>query len=84
MYTIMPTTMAGGVRRLIFTRNVNTNFVNKYVPGAGVGGQSIAVRRVKKRRATAGAGTMSKPCGSRPCCPEIVSNPSNLAFPPSS
>tara|TARA_B110000967_G_scaffold63879_2_gene65796 strand:- start:4194 stop:4520 length:327 start_codon:yes stop_codon:yes gene_type:complete len=54
----MPTTFAGGVRRLIFTGNVKTNLDNKYVGGAGVGAHSTAARRALKRRATSSNGKL--------------------------
>jgi uncharacterized membrane protein (UPF0127 family) len=43
--------MAGGVRRLMFTDKSVYNF-NKYVPGSGVGGLNISVRRHLNRFAT--------------------------------
>jgi len=55
---IMPSTFAGGVRRLIFTGNVKTNLDNKYVGGAGVGAHSTAARRALKRRATSSKGSL--------------------------
>ena len=54
----MPSTFAGGVRRLIFTGNVKTNLDNKYVGGAGVGAHSTAARRALKRRATSSKGSL--------------------------
>lgn len=54
----MPSTFAGGVRRLIFTGNVKTNLDNKYVSGAGVGAHSTAARRALKRRATSSKGSL--------------------------
>ena len=59
--------MAGAVRRLIFTNNTGYNN-NHYVPGSGVGGQNIAVRRHLKRFAT------SSSQGKVPCCPELLQN----------
>jgi hypothetical protein len=58
--------MAGAVRRLIFTNNTGYNN-NHYVPGSGVGGQNIAVRRHLKRFATSSQGNV-------PCCPELLQN----------
>lgn len=54
----MPTTIAGGQRRIIFTGNVKTNLVNKYTSGAGVGAVNTSARRALKRRATSSAGTL--------------------------
>ena len=72
----------GGVRRLIFTGNVETSLWNKYTPGSNVGGLNASVRRALKRRATAKQGTIAHPnIGQRPCCPELQYNPSNLAHP---
>jgi len=58
--------MAGGVHRLIFTNQVNQYNQNRYVPGSGVGGQNISVRRHLKRFAARG--------GNGPCCPELLQN----------
>ena len=63
------TIMAGAVRRLIFTNNTGYNN-NRYVPGSGVGGQNIAVRRHLKRFATSSHGKPSN----APCCPELLQN----------
>jgi hypothetical protein len=61
--------MAGAVRRLIFTdKSVYNN--NRYVPGSGVGGQNISVRRHLKRFATSSQGKPSNV----PCCPELLQN----------
>jgi hypothetical protein len=61
--------MAGAVRRLIFTdKSVYNN--NRYVPGSGVGGQNISVRRHLKRFATSPQGKDPK----APCCPELLQN----------
>jgi len=54
----MPSTIAGGQRRLLFTGNVKTNLVNKYTSGAGVGAVNTSARRALKRRATSSAGTL--------------------------
>jgi hypothetical protein len=67
----MPTTIAGGQRRLIFTGNVKTNLVNKYTPGTGVGAITISARRALKRRATSSAGTLDAVGNlipGKPCC----------------
>ncbi len=58
--------MAGGVHRLIFTNQVNQYIQNRYVPGSGVGGQNISVRRHLKRFATRGRNGL--------CCPELLQN----------
>ena len=50
----------GGQRRLIFTGNVKTNFVNKYKPGSGIGGLNASVRRTKYRRAATTSLTMAQ------------------------
>lgn len=72
----------GGVRRLIFTGNVETSLWNKYTPGSNIGGLNASVRRALKRRATAKQGTIAHPdSGKTPCCPELQYNPSNLAYP---
>jgi len=69
----MPNTTAGGVRRLIFVTNNNTNLHNKYVPGAHVGYINPAARRALKRRATSSRGNMTTAGKNenRPCCPEL-------------
>jgi hypothetical protein len=54
----MPSTFAGGVKRLIFTGYVKTNLDNKYVGGAGVGAHSTSSRRALKRRATSSRGRL--------------------------
>jgi hypothetical protein len=47
--------MAGGVGRILsigsIINNKNRDIYNKYVPGAGVGGNNISVRRAKTIRA---------------------------------
>ena len=67
--------MAGAVRRLIFTDKSVYNY-NHYVPGSGVGGQNISVRRHLKRFATAPQGNNGtyNPAGKIPCCPELLQN----------
>ena len=76
------TRKGAGARRVMFMGNPQTNLWNKYVPGANVGGLNASVRRALKRRATASAGTMTNPnSGTKPCCPELQFNSSNLAFP---
>jgi len=50
-----------GVGRLIFTGNPASTTENRYVVGATVGAQSIAVRRALQRRANNTA--EGKPCG---------------------
>jgi len=67
----MPTTIAGGQRRLLFTGNVKTNLVNKYTSGAGVGAVNTSARRALKRRATSSAGTLDANWNlipGKPCC----------------
>jgi len=49
--TAISNKMAGGVRRLIFTDKNVYNY-NKHVPGSGVGGLNISVRRHLNRVAT--------------------------------
>jgi hypothetical protein len=70
--------MAGAVRRLIFTNQKPGNN-NHYVPGSGVGGMNISVRRHLKRFATSpqGANGMYNPAGKLPCCPELLQNYGN-------
>jgi hypothetical protein len=70
--------MAGAVRRLIFTNQKPGNN-NHYVPGSGVGGLNISVRRHLKRVATSpqGANGMYNPVGKLPCCPELLQNYGN-------
>jgi hypothetical protein len=72
------TIMAGAVRRLIFT-NQRPGNNNHYVPGSGVGGLNISVRRHLKRFATSpqGANGMYSPAGKTPCCPELLQNYGN-------
>jgi len=77
---IMPTTIAGGQRRLLFTGNVKTNLVNKYTSGAGVGAINVSSRRALKRRATSSAGTLNANGNlipGKPCCsdPELERTP---------
>ena len=68
--------MAGGVRRLIFTNQKSVDNQNHYVPGSGVGGRNISVRRHLKRFATSpqGANGMYNPAGKMPCCSELLQN----------
>jgi hypothetical protein len=68
--------MAGAVRRLIFTNQKSKYNYNHYVPGSGVGGQNISVRRHLKRFATAPQGRNGTydPAGKTPCCPELLQN----------
>ena len=68
--------MAGAVRRLIFTNQKSRLNYNHYVPGSGVGGQNIAVRRHLKRFATSPQGPKGTydPAGKTPCCPELLQN----------
>ena len=68
----MPT-IPGGQKRLLFTGNVKTNLVNKYTAGSGVGALSASTRRLLKRRASAGRGTLDAngnlvPAIPIPCC----------------
>jgi len=63
----MPT-RAGGVRRLLFTGNVQTNLFNAYTPGANVGGLNASVRRALNRRATLSAGTLNNINSRKPGC----------------
>ena len=89
----MPTTIAGGQRRLLFTGNVKTSLFNKYTPGSGVGALNTSVRRHLQRKASAAtipyeelsqyntSGLVPTFYAKGPCCPEITSNPSNKAFP---
>jgi len=62
--------MAGGVHRLVFTNQKSVFHYNHYVPGSGVGGQNISVRRHLKRFATSAQGNSLK----APCCPELLQN----------
>ena len=73
------TIMAGAVRRLKFTNQLNVYSYNHYVPGSGVGGLNISVRRHLKRFATSpqGANGMYNPAGKPPCCPELLQNYGN-------
>jgi hypothetical protein len=67
----MPTTIAGGQRRLLFIGNVKTNLVNKYTSGSGVGAINTSARRALKRRATSSAGTLDANGNlilGMPCC----------------
>ena len=67
----MPSTIAGGQRRLLFTGNVKTNLVNKYTSGSGVGAVNTSARRALKRRATSSAGTLGANGNlipGKPCC----------------
>ena len=68
--------MAGAVRRLIFTNQKSNYNYNHYVPGSGVGGQNISVRRHLKRFATSPQGPKGTydPAGKTPCCPELLPN----------
>jgi hypothetical protein len=66
----MPTT-GGGQRRLLFTGNVKTNLVNKFISGAGVGAISTSSRRALKRRATLCTGKLDARGNlipGKPCC----------------
>lgn len=45
-------TGGGGVGRVMFLGNTNSNINNIYVSGSGVGASSIAVRKALMRRAT--------------------------------
>jgi len=70
--------MAGGVHQLVFTNQKNVFHYNHYVPGSGVGGQNISVRRHLKRFATSPQltkvnGTYNV-AGRPPCCPELLQN----------
>jgi len=69
-------TMAGAVRRLIFTNQKSKFNYNHYVPGSGVGAQNISVRRHLKRFATSPQGPNGTydPAGKTPCCPELLQN----------
>lgn len=68
--------MAGAVRRLVFTNQKNVYNYNHYVPGSGVGGLNISVRRHLKRFATSPQGRNGTydPAGRTPCCPELLQN----------
>jgi hypothetical protein len=79
-------TISGGQRRLIFTGNVETNLHNKYTPGSSIGSLNTSVRRHLQRKATSNKYTLdqlkNKTIPSkRVCCPSLLSNPSNKAFP---
>ena len=50
-----------GVGRLIFTNTASSTYDNKYVVGATIGAQSVAVRRALQRRA-------SNDANGKPCC----------------
>tara|TARA_A100001015_G_C14556619_1_gene543651 strand:+ start:290 stop:505 length:216 start_codon:yes stop_codon:yes gene_type:complete len=62
---------------LIFTGNVPADVNNSYTPGSGVGAVNASVRRALKRKASSTNNTDNN----RPCCPEIQSNPADLAHP---
>ena len=68
--------MAGAVHRLIFTNQKSVYNYNHYVPGSGVGGRNISVRRHLKRFATSPQGPNGtyNPAGKIPCCPELLQN----------
>ena len=68
--------MAGAVHRLIFTNQKSVYNYNHYVPGSGVGGRNISVRRHLKRFATSPQGPKGtyNPAGKIPCCPELLQN----------
>jgi hypothetical protein len=78
--------MAGGVRRLVFTNQKSVFNYNHYVPGSGVGGMNISVRRHLKRFATSPQGHNGtyNPAGKIPCCPELLQNYGYLRDPPTS
>ena len=78
--------MAGAVRRLRFTNQISVFNYNHYVPGSGVGGINIAVRRHLKRFATSPQGQNGtyNPAGKIPCCPELLQNYGYLRDPPTS
>jgi hypothetical protein len=63
------TNMAGGVGRLVFTNQKSVDNQNHYVPGSGVGGSNISVRR----QLTKVNGTYQL-VGRAPCCPELLQN----------
>lgn len=68
--------MAGGVRRVLsigcIINNKDRYIYNRYVPGAGVGGNNISVRRAKKIRAA--------PCKSNCLGPTTPSFPQQLTL----
>jgi hypothetical protein len=70
--------MAGGVHRLIFTNQKSVDNQNHYVPGSGVGGRNISVRRHLKRFATSPQLTnvngIYKLIRKAPCCAELLQN----------
>jgi hypothetical protein len=72
------TNMAGGVGRLVFTNQKSVDNQNHYVPGSGVGGRNISVRRHLKRFATSPQLTKVNGTyqlvGRAPCCPELLQN----------
>jgi hypothetical protein len=75
--------MAGAVRRLRFTNQISVFNYNHYVPGSGVVGINIAVRRHLKRFATSPQGQNGtyNPAGKIPCCPELLQNYGYLRHP---
>jgi hypothetical protein len=68
--------MAGGVRRVLSIGaiiNDKDRFIyNRYVPGSGIGGNNIAVRRAKKIRAA--------PCKSNCLGPSTPQTPQQLTL----
>jgi hypothetical protein len=70
--------MAGGVGRLVFTNQKSVDNQNHYVPGSGVGGRNMSVRRHLKRFATSPQLTKVNGTyqlvGRAPCCPELLQN----------
>jgi hypothetical protein len=68
--------MAGGVGRVLSISSIINNkdryIFNRYVPGSGVGGNNISVRRAKKIRAA--------PCKSNCLGPSTPQTPQQLTL----
>lgn len=70
----MPQYKSGGVHRVMFTGNVNTNLFNVYTPGSGVGGLNASVRRSLQRRASLTAGSINNMNTRKPGCGQCSTN----------